>query len=157
MANIANPLKRGAESLAQKRIGRPPGAKGHVSSMVRLLAAESGLLPHELLLAWARGEPMVHKTKVGKVVTEEEIYIDPLTRIDCAKAAAAYYAPRLAATQVDVSGSIGVQELSDGELDAKLSRLLESQALLAMVSDVTDVEPSTDGMSWLVMDEDVTP
>lgn len=76
---------------------------------------ETGLLPHEWLLKVSRGEGIVHKRWVvqydkngkekSKELVEEEVYADFPTRIDAAKAAAPFYAPRLAVQTVSVSGN----------------------------------------------------
>lgn len=74
----------------------------------------TGMLPHEWLLKVSRGEPIVHRhwdikydrsgKEVSRVLVEEEVYADFATRIDAAKAAAPYYAPKLAIQQVTVKG-----------------------------------------------------
>lgn len=69
-------------------------------------------MPHEWLLKVARGEPIPHKqwkvvydkkgNELSRELVEVEVYADFATRIDAAKAAAPYYAPRLATQQVKV-------------------------------------------------------
>jgi len=83
------------------------------------IASMSGKLPHEILLDIARGEPIVHKVwvskrdKKGNVIRDEDgheiqelveriHYADFAMRVDAAKAAAPFYAPRLAAQQVNL-------------------------------------------------------
>lgn len=76
---------------------------------------ETGLLPHEWLLKVSRGEGIKHKRWVVKYdakgneksreLIEEEVYADFPTRIDAAKVASPYYAPRLAVQTVSVTGS----------------------------------------------------
>jgi hypothetical protein len=76
---------------------------------------ETGLLPHEWLLKVSRGEGIEHKRWVvkydakgnekGRELITEEIYADFPTRLDAAKAAAPFYAPRLAVQTVSVSGN----------------------------------------------------
>lgn len=78
------------------------------------LAKEAGLLPHEWLLKVARGEPVSHKQwkitndkngrEIKRELVEVEYYADFMTRIDAAKAAAPYYAPRLASQVLNVKG-----------------------------------------------------
>ena len=90
--------------------GRRKGRKQTVSNQAREEAAASGLLPHEWLLKVARGEPIPHKqwkitydksgNELSRELVEVEVYADFATRIDAAKAAAPYYAPRLATQQV---------------------------------------------------------
>ena len=60
-------------------------------------AKKSGLLPHEWLLQVARGEPVLHHVINAKGKYEETLVYPPMDmRIDAAKAAAPYYAPKLA-------------------------------------------------------------
>jgi hypothetical protein len=83
------------------------------------IASLSGLLPHEILLMIARGEPISHKVwvakrdKKGNIIRDEDgheiqelveriHYADFAMRVDAAKAAAPYYAPRLAAQQMNI-------------------------------------------------------
>jgi hypothetical protein len=90
--------------------GRLKGRKQTVSNQARKEAAAAGLLPHEWLLKVARGEPIPHKqwkiiydrngNELSRELVEVEVYADFATRIDAAKAAAPYYAPRLATQQV---------------------------------------------------------
>lgn len=97
---------------ARPRSGRPKGGKQIVSNQARAEAAATGLLPHEWLLKVARGEPIPHKqwkvvydkkgNELSRELVEVEVYADFATRIDAAKAAAPYYAPRLATQQVKV-------------------------------------------------------
>lgn len=102
-------LKDGVPHVKQ---GRPRGSKQKVTIQSKLEAQAAGLLPHEWLLKVSRGEPIMHKRweitrdkKTGKEISRtlvvEEVYTDFATRIDCAKAAAPYYAPRLATQQVN--------------------------------------------------------
>lgn len=80
----------------------------------REAARETGLLPHEWLLKVSRGEPIEQKRwkdildEDGKVIdrelVEEVLYPDFGTRMDAAKAAAPFYAPRLATQTVSVQG-----------------------------------------------------
>ena len=94
--------------------GRPKGSTQKVTTKAREEAMASGLLPHEWLLKVSRGEPVTQKSwkvtydskgkEKGIELVEEEYYADFATRIDAAKAAAPYYAPRLAVQQVKVVG-----------------------------------------------------
>lgn len=97
---------------------KDPSKPGKPSSRAALaavkLAKESGVLPHEWLLAVARGEPVMHKQwkikydKSGRELSRElveiEYYADFETRVDAAKAAAPYFAPRLASQVLNVKG-----------------------------------------------------
>lgn len=99
----------------QPGAGRPKGALSKVTAKAKQAAMETGLLPHEWLLQVSRGEGIKHKRWVVKYdakgneksrdLIEEEIYADFPTRIDAAKAASPYYAPRLAVQTVSVTGS----------------------------------------------------
>ena len=95
--------------------GRPKGALSKVTAKAKQAAMETGLLPHEWLLQVSRGEGIKHKRWVVKYdakgneksreLIEEEVYADFPTRIDAAKAASPYYAPRLAVQTVSVTGN----------------------------------------------------
>lgn len=99
----------------QPGAGRPKGALSKVTAKAKQAAMETGLLPHEWLLLVSRGEGIKHKRWVVKYdakgneksreLVEEEVYADFPTRIDAAKAAAPFYAPRLAVQTVSVSGN----------------------------------------------------
>lgn len=94
--------------------GRPKGSVTKVTAKAREAAMETGLLPHEWLLKVSRGEGIKHKRWVVKYdakgneksreLVEEEIYADFSTRLDAAKAAAPFYAPRLATQTVSLQG-----------------------------------------------------
>lgn len=99
----------------QPGAGRPKGALSKVTAKAKQAAMETGLLPHEWLLQVSRGEGIKHKRwvvkydKNGKEVSrdlvEEEVYADFPTRIDAAKAASPFYAPKLAVQTVSVTGN----------------------------------------------------
>ncbi len=100
---------------ARRGAGRPRGSVQKITTKAREEAMKAGLLPHEWLLKVSRGEGIVHKRWVveydakgnekSKKLVEEEFYADFPTRIDAAKAAAPYYAPRLATQTVSISGN----------------------------------------------------
>lgn len=125
--------------------GRVKGTQQKVTTQARLEAAQAGLLPHEWLLKVARGEPVPHtkwkityhaKTGVElkRELVHEEYYADFGVRIDAAKAAAPFYAPRLATQTVTVHGNLGLTKLTDDELkDELLSLIKEMPELLALV------------------------
>lgn len=69
--------------------GRPKGSVNRMATRAREEAAKAGMLPHELLLAISRGEAID-----GHVPSFAE-------RVDAAKAAAPFYAPKLAAVDVN--------------------------------------------------------
>lgn len=72
----------------KKTGGRKPGSRNKRTAEVIAAAAAQGQLPHEFLLSVSRGE------KIGGVTPTFE------QRVDAAKAAAPYYAPRLLAMAV---------------------------------------------------------
>lgn len=100
---------------ARPGAGRPKGRITSVSAKARQQASETGLLPHEWLLKVSRGEAIEQKRwkitydKQGNEKSRELItefhYPDFPTRIDAAKAASPYYAPRLAVQTVSVNGN----------------------------------------------------
>ena len=71
--------------------GRPIGAVSRVSATARAAAANTGELPHEFLLRIARGDEIDGQKSSLK------------DRIDAAKAAAPFFAPRHASQEVKVS------------------------------------------------------
>ena len=100
---------------ARPGAGRKKGTLAKVTAKAREAAAETGLLPHEWLLKVSRGEPIEQKRwvtkydKNGKEVSRElvteEVYADFPTRLDAAKAASPFYAPKLAVQTVSVTGN----------------------------------------------------
>lgn len=95
-----------ARGGARPGAGRKVGAVQKVAREARAKAAEAGMLPHELLAAVARGDIID-----GQKPTLEQ-------RVDAAKAAAPYYAPRLSNSNVSVRRITSFSELSDAELAA---------------------------------------
>jgi len=86
--------------------GRKLGGVNKMSKQAREEAAKTGELPHEYLLRISRGEKI-------------EGYTPTFTeRMDAAKAAAPYFAPKLSTTSVDarIRGALPVQEMTDAEL-----------------------------------------
>lgn len=106
--------------------GRPPGTKNRLSHQSVEFARATGLMPHEILLSFARGEPQVHKVvnPVTGVVDEHTIYPDLDMRLTAANMAAPYFAPKLAQIQHK-----GVQKSADQVSDDELLRI------------ATDLEP----------------
>lgn len=97
-----------------------------MSSKAREKAAEEGVLPHEWLLAVARGQPVDQKVfdkDKGKFVSKR-FYPPFEARQDAAKAAAPFYAPKLAAQTIDLSGTVKLQHATDEELDREIEGLL---------------------------------
>ena len=85
--------------------GRKPGSVNQMSRNAREAAAKTGELPHMILLRIARGEKIDGHTPAFS------------ERMDAAKAAAPYFAPKLAATEVRAPlGERPVRDLSNEEL-----------------------------------------
>jgi hypothetical protein len=83
----------------------------------REAAMRTGALPHELLLAWGRGEPMSRKVcKRGDDPNDpstwhtEYLSVDADTMKDSAKAAAPYFAPKMSTVEL-------IGNLSNDDLD----------------------------------------
>lgn len=96
---------------ARQGAGRPKGSANKMSQKAREEAAAVGLLPHEFLAAIARGEMIGDHQP-----TFEE-------RMDAAKAAAPFYAPRLASTQVTASITRSHEDMLD-ELDREAEEII---------------------------------
>ncbi len=92
--------------------GRPKGSMSKIAEETRERAQATGLLPHEILLSMARGEPQTVYTpgEDGKV-TEQLVALSIDERRDAAKAAAPYYAPKISTVEV-------ITGVGDDELDA---------------------------------------
>ena len=85
-----------------KQGGRKKGVPNKATRALRDAAASTGLLPHELLLAVARGEIID-----GVVPSFDQ-------RLTAMKDAAPYYAPKLAAVAHDGDGKGGPIKLAIG-------------------------------------------
>ena len=120
---------------ARPGAGRPKGSTQKITTKAREEAMKTGLLPHEWLLKVARGEPILHKYyrttvdrrgKETKELVEEEVYADFATRVDAAKAAAPYFAPKLSAQTVSIPEPVQLEHsnktLSKDELLAELKK-----------------------------------
>lgn len=98
----------------RKGAGRPKGSINKIAKANIEAAKEAGMLPHEWLLQIARGEPVeqkrwdIKRDEHGKEISRELvvdiIYPEFPVRMDAAKAASPYYAPRLATQTVSVQG-----------------------------------------------------
>lgn len=93
--------------------GRPVGSLAKVTKESREKAKQTGMLPHEFLLAIAQGQAIEHKVidpETGNILTT---YITPDfdKRTDAAKAAAPYYAPKISTVEV-------ITGVSNDDLDA---------------------------------------
>jgi hypothetical protein len=83
---------------------------------------KNGELPHEFLLRIVRGEEIRH----GKdKETGQPIYVTPTIeqRIECAKAAAPYFAPKLSTIEV-------VKNLTDDNLDDIIKAAAEGSGII---------------------------
>lgn len=99
---------------ARPGAGRPPNSYNNITRYAQQKAMDSGDLPHEWLLRIARGEAIPHKRwkityyqtgprageEKSRELIEEEVYPNFVDRVDAAKAAAPYYAPRLSSQKV---------------------------------------------------------
>ena len=86
--------------------GCKPGSVNKMSQFARDEAAKTGELPHEFLLRVSRGGAVQEYTPSFQ------------ERIDAAKAAAPYFAPKLSTTAVDANVSVGnrsARELTNEE------------------------------------------
>lgn len=99
--------------------GRPTGSATRRTREIADKAAASGLLPHEFLLSVVRGEA------VGGVVPT---FAD---RLEAAKAAAPYFAPKLSSIDVVAEHRNHESQFSDDELYAMIANTPEGQAALA--------------------------
>lgn len=88
----------------RKGAGRPPGSATRRTREVADRAASSGELPHEFLLRVVRGEAID-----GTVPSFAD-------RLEAAKAAAPYFAPKLAAVDLTSEGTLTVYDVSDEPL-----------------------------------------
>lgn len=120
--------------------GRKPGSKLAMSELSQAEAKLAGILPHEWLLKVVRGEPIEQNYTVdvldkkgniiGQEVMTKTVYPDLPMRHDAAKAAAPYYAPRLATQVITLKGREDLLgQLSDAQLDDAIKDL-ERQAKL---------------------------
>lgn len=112
-----------------KTIGRPPGSAQKLAIESRLRAQMTGELPHEFLLRVARGELIKGQAwdPVRQCAVDVYESADLATRIDAAKAAAPYYAPKLQSVEV-------VSTLFGNATDDDLDRLITESAAAAGVS-----------------------
>lgn len=97
----------------------------NLNKNIRQMARMSGQLPHEFLLHVCRGDVVVEKYLDEEgLVQEREVYPDIGMRIDAAKAAAPFFAPKLSVQQVDMSASADLEHLSVDELRRRLQLTL---------------------------------
>jgi hypothetical protein len=95
--------------------GRKLGSVNRLAKDAIVAAKETGMLPHEWLLGVARGDSVEQKRwkiqydketgeEISRELITETIYPEFPVRMDAAKAAAPFYAPRLATQTVSVQG-----------------------------------------------------
>lgn len=98
--------------------GRKPGSTNRISKEAREKARLTGLLPHEILLSMARGEPQeeVEVDPDSGSIKKKLVGISVERRLDAAKAAAPYYAPKISTVEV-ISG------VGDHDLDQLIAQL----------------------------------
>jgi len=101
----------------ERRRGRPEGATNRLAREAREQAKATGLLPHEILLSMARGEPQTeyHVLPSGQIATRQ-VSLDVEQRKDAAKAAAPYFAPKISTVEV-------IRGVPDNELDLIIAQL----------------------------------
>lgn len=96
--------------------GRKPGSVNQMSRRAREEAAKTGELPHMILLRIARGEVLDGHTPAFS------------ERMDAAKAAAPYFAPKLAATEFNMhKDKREAKDMTDAELLAVIAEARAKQ------------------------------
>lgn len=95
--------------------GRPKGRLSNVTAVTREEAMLLGDLPHQWLLRVCRGEPIPHKEwvihededgkEISRELVETEYYPSFNMRVEAAKAAAPFYAPKIAAQVISITQS----------------------------------------------------
>ena len=106
------------ETTPAKHRGRPLGGTSLMAREARAKALKTGKLPHEILLDIARGAPQ-YELRVDPETGEEKTvkrYIPLEMRVDAAKAAAPYFAPKISAIEI-MSGA------TEDELDQLIAVL----------------------------------
>lgn len=96
--------------------GRPQGAITRISREMIAREMAKGELPHQFLMRVVRAEDEFIVSEVENQDGTRHIYkrrpvLDE--RIEAAKAASPYFAPRLSESKVKASGTIGIGDLKD--------------------------------------------
>lgn len=107
-----------SETKPKNKGGRPLGATNRLAIEARQRAQETGLLPHEILLSMARGEPQIEylvDPSTNQTV-QRMVSLDIEQRKDAAKAAAPYFAPKISTVEV-------IRGVQDDELDRIIAEL----------------------------------
>lgn len=133
--NSSRPIETsGNRGGRRANAGRKKESHNRLSMEAREKAQATGLLPHEILLSMARGEPQeVYVPLPDGTVKRSLVQVDLEQRRDAAKAAAPYYAPKISTVEV-ISG------VGDDELDA----IIKGAAAAAGVSLGLDGEGEED-------------
>lgn len=121
-------VKRGRGGV-QPGSGRPRGSLSKITEEAREKAKATGQLPHEFLLSVARGEAIYREdidSETGEIFKVKEIYDFPV-RIDAAKAAAPYYAPKISTVEV-------ITGVPDAELDLIIAQLAREAGIGSGIS-----------------------
>lgn len=109
-----------------RKRGRPEGSTNRYTREAIEKAQQTGLLPHEILLSMARGEPQqeIHiDPHTGKHITKY-VPLDVEQRKDAAKAAAPYFAPKISTVEV-------IKNVDDAELDRIIAELAAQTGVIA--------------------------
>lgn len=125
-----------------KRRGRPEGSTNRYTKQAIEQAMATGMLPHEILLDMARGNPQKEflvNTATGKV-TEQWVSLDIEQRKDAAKAAAPYYAPKISTVEV-------IRNVEDAELDWLIAELAAQTGLTAGAEREAEADEDSGGES----------
>lgn len=93
----------GGRGGARAGAGRKAGGTNLVSRAAREAAAKTGMLPHEILMRLGRGEK-VAGFDLGKDEKGKPKKLSVETRLDCLKASASFYAPKLLGAVVKTAG-----------------------------------------------------
>lgn len=119
-----------------RKQGTRKGAVADIMQRANEAVKDNHLLPHEWLLKISRGEPILHRqwsiqyddagNEIDRKLVDVDVYPDFLTRIDCAKAAAPYFAPKLSSQKVSLGEGINLADMSEEELDKEINTLLTS-------------------------------
>lgn len=126
-----------------KKVGRPTGAVSIMTRKAREEAQRTGLLPHEILLDIARGNPQIIQVPRdqpdGTTLIEESLVgVTMEERKDAAKAAAPYYAPRISAMEI-------TKGLGDDDLDRLIAEFAAQAGIGGIVGGEDPEDPEADG------------
>lgn len=106
------------ETQPKNKGGRPLGSASRMAKEARERAQATGQLPHEIMLDIARGNPQHEKhvnPETGEIVVRVvSVPID--MRLDAAKAAAPYYAPKISTVEV-------IAGVTNDDLDSLIAQL----------------------------------